>query len=92
MGRSFKMRYMSNNDCWKIAQLIQSSFEIGNLCSRSSLRDVSYAVQDCMQDEGFGELTDRKSLVLLISKMALAEWESTITSTKNEIESFEEES
>ena len=63
--------YVSDQRAYEIACDTLTLFEAGNLHSQSGTRQVAFAVQRTLADEG---LNTRWSLCLMIAKQAQAMW------------------
>ena len=66
----------------EIASNLQSEFEVGSLHSHSSISEIASHAADELADNG---LPTRRSLCLVVAKVALATWIETIMQTKSEL-------
>ena len=74
--------FITNDRLLDVADGMQWRFDIGNLHSRSSLREVASEAQEELRDLG---LPTRQSLAFVVAKMAIAQWHETIVSTRAEL-------
>ena len=73
--------YISDETAHQIALDMQNCFMFGNLHSQSTIPEIAVRVRDELLDR---RITARRSLCLMIAKMALAQWHGTIMLTKLE--------
>lgn len=63
----------------EIADNLQSAFEVGSLHSQSKISEIARHAADELADNG---LPTRRSLCLVVAKVALATWIETTIQTK----------
>ena len=71
--------FVTDKKISEIADNLQSAFEVGSLHSQSSISEIAAHAADELADNG---LPTRKSLCLVVAKIALAHWIETIMQTK----------
>jgi hypothetical protein len=59
-----------------VANELQSSFEVGNLHSQSTIKQILPSAKEALIDAGF---PNRSSLAVVVSKIALMKWQSTVS-------------
>jgi len=78
--------FVSNDTLAEIADDMQSVFET-ILHSQSSIREIADVAQEALADRG---LPTRRSLAIVVAKMALMRWHATIEVTKAQAASSRE--
>ena len=71
--------FVTNEKVSEIADNLLSNFEVGDLHSRSSLREIARHARDELADNG---LPTRRSLCFVVAKVALANWVGTVDAHK----------
>ncbi len=69
------MTFVTDEQIDEVANDLQSSFEIGNLHSMSSIKEIVPEARAALADAGF---PDRASLAVVVAKVALMKWRETI--------------
>ncbi len=70
--------FVTDKTISEIAETLQSDFENGDLHSRSNIHQIAKLAQQELSER---ELPIRKSLAIVIAKVALATWQETIFKT-----------
>lgn len=71
--------FVTDKKIAEIADNLQSAFEVGSLHSQSSISKIAAHAADELADSG---LPTRRSLCLVVAKVALATWTETTIQTK----------
>ena len=71
--------FVTDQTIAEIADNLQSAFEVGSLHSRSSISEIANHAADELADAG---LPTRRSLCLVVAKVALMTWTETTLQTK----------
>ena len=71
--------FVTDKTISEIAETLQSDFENGDLNSRSNIHQIAKLAQQELLER---ELPARKSLAVVVAKIALATWRETIFKTK----------
>ncbi len=79
-NQQLSKRFISRGEATEIAAEIQNLFLVGDLNSRSRVPQVAQRVAEHLRDEG---VTPKRSLCLMIAKMALTMWIETTVNVKS---------
>ena len=74
--------FVSDSQCNELAESLLSWFEVGNLHSQSSTKEIAREAQELLADDG---LPTRWSLACVIAKKARAAWHQQILQTRREL-------
>jgi hypothetical protein len=72
-------RFVSDSQCNELAEILLQWFEVGNLHSQSSTKEVAKVAKELLVDDG---LPTRWSLACVIARKAQAAWHHQILQTK----------
>jgi len=71
--------FVSDSQCNELAEILLQWFEVGNLHSQSSTKEIAKVAQELLADDG---LPTKWSLACVIAKKAQAAWQQQILQTK----------
>jgi hypothetical protein len=74
--------FVTDQKIAEVADEMQSLFEVGSLHSQSKIGVIARHAEEALADNG---LPTRKSLCLVVAKVALMTWHETIHQTKKEM-------
>lgn len=74
--------FVTDQKIAEVADEMQSLFEVGQLHSQSKIGIIARHAREALADNG---LPTRKSLCLVVAKVALMTWQETIHQTKQEM-------
>ena len=71
--------FVSDSQCNELAEILLQWFEVGNLHSQSSTKEVAEVAKELLADDG---LPTKWSLACVIARKAQAAWQNQILQTK----------
>tara|TARA_R110002020_G_scaffold12409_6_gene45526 strand:+ start:27173 stop:27430 length:258 start_codon:yes stop_codon:yes gene_type:complete len=83
MTNSTKTRFVTHDEAQDFANQLQMVFEVGTLNSQSRVTEIAFHACELLQDEGI--TSPRKSLCLMIAKMAQTIFQGTLMQTQQQL-------